>query len=68
MKMVERSGKMTIEINRKLCSEKRDVKPTKPNGKIHIYQGVCGYKFSIGHRHLSLAEMAWCMERINEVV
>ena len=43
----------------------RNAVPVKPAGEIHIYQGVCGYKLSIGNRHLTLGELRYIVDKMN---
>ena len=43
------------------------VVPEEPQGEIHIYQGSGGYKLSIGDRHLTLAELAYVVDKINAI-
>lgn len=43
------------------------VVPQEPQGEIHIYHGQCGYKLSIGDRHLSLAELVYVVNKINAI-
>lgn len=42
-----------------------EVEPMMPIGNIHIYKGSCGYKLSIGNRHLTLAELVYIVDRMN---
>jgi len=41
--------------------------PTEPQGEIHIYKGACGYKLSIGNRHLTLAELVCIVDKLNTI-
>ena len=43
------------------------VVPQEPQGEIHIYHGQCGYKLSIGDRHLTLAELVYVVNKMNAI-
>ena len=46
--------------------EMNEVAPKKPPEKIHVYLGACGYKLSVGKRHLTINELKWVLDEVNK--
>jgi len=48
--------------------EMNEVAPKKPPEKIHVYLGACGYKLSVGKRHLTINELKWVLDEVNKKI
>ena len=60
---------VTVTIHNKYEHLNKNVRviPAEPQGEIHIYQGHGGYKLSIGERHLTLAELVYVVQKMNNL-